>query len=99
MRPDLPIAARTRKVGIVAVACRLMIDLWRYLDAGVMPAGAALLDSPKGGRLRYVPMTKRTLEEARHGRTEQGARAASAEVTRRLAGLYGAEALLLLAGV
>ena len=33
---------RARKVGIVAVARRLMIDLWRYLDAGVMPAGATL---------------------------------------------------------
>ena len=33
---------RARKVGIVAVARRLMIDLWRYLDAGVMPAGARM---------------------------------------------------------
>jgi transposase len=31
---------RARKIGIVAVARRLMIDLWRYLDAGVIPEGA-----------------------------------------------------------
>ena len=31
-----------RKIGIVAVARRLVIDLWRYLDAGVMPDGALL---------------------------------------------------------
>ena len=29
-----------RKIGIVAVARRLVIDLWRYLDAGVIPEGA-----------------------------------------------------------
>jgi transposase len=33
---------RARKVGIIAVARRLLIDLWRYLDAGVMPDGASL---------------------------------------------------------
>jgi transposase len=32
--------ARARKVGIVALARRLMIDLWRYLEAGVIPDGA-----------------------------------------------------------
>ncbi len=31
-----------RKIGIVAVARRLVIDLWRYLDAGVIPEGAIL---------------------------------------------------------
>jgi transposase len=31
-----------RKIGIVAVARRLVIDLWRYLDAGVLPEGAVL---------------------------------------------------------
>jgi transposase len=29
-----------RKIGIVAVARRLVIDLWRYLNAGVSPEGA-----------------------------------------------------------
>jgi transposase len=33
---------RARKIGIVAVARRLVIDLWRYLDAGVIPEGAVL---------------------------------------------------------
>jgi transposase len=31
---------RARKIGIVAVARRLLIALWRYLDAGVVPDGA-----------------------------------------------------------
>jgi len=29
-----------RKVGIVAVARRLMIELWRYVEFGVVPMGA-----------------------------------------------------------
>ena len=33
---------RARKVGIVAVARRLMIDLWRYLEWGALPEGAQL---------------------------------------------------------
>jgi transposase len=33
---------RARKIGIVAVARRLVIDLWRYLDAGIIPEGAVL---------------------------------------------------------
>jgi len=41
---------RARKVGIVAVARRLVIDLWRYLDAGVVPAGAVF----RTGRARAV---------------------------------------------
>ena len=31
---------RSRKMGIVAVARRLLIDLWRYVERGVIPAGA-----------------------------------------------------------
>jgi transposase len=31
---------RARRVGIVAVARRLLIDLWRFLDGGVVPEGA-----------------------------------------------------------
>jgi transposase len=40
-----------RKIGIVAVARRLVIDLWRYLDAGVIPEGARLKSpiAPHGG--------------------------------------------------
>jgi transposase len=33
---------RARKVGIVAVARRLLIDLWRFLETGVIPEGAEL---------------------------------------------------------
>jgi len=33
-------AKRTRRVGIVAVARKLLIALWRYVTAGVVPAGA-----------------------------------------------------------
>jgi transposase len=33
---------RARKVGIVAVARRLLIELWRYLETGVLPKGAKL---------------------------------------------------------
>jgi transposase len=33
---------RMRRIGIVAVARRLLIDLWRYLEYGVVPEGARL---------------------------------------------------------
>lgn len=33
---------RARKVGIVALSRRLLIDLWRYLKTGVLPEGARL---------------------------------------------------------
>jgi transposase len=33
---------RMRRIGIVAVARRLVIDLWRYLETGVIPEGAKL---------------------------------------------------------
>ena len=33
---------RARKVGIVALSRRLLIDLWRYLEHGVLPEGARL---------------------------------------------------------
>jgi hypothetical protein len=32
--------ARLRKVGIVALARKLLIALWRYLDQGEVPEGA-----------------------------------------------------------
>jgi transposase len=31
---------RMRRIGIVAMARRLMIDLWRYVEEGIVPAGA-----------------------------------------------------------
>jgi transposase len=33
---------RARKIGIVAVARKLVIALWRYVSTGVVPAGAVL---------------------------------------------------------
>jgi len=33
---------RARKVGIVALARKLLIELWRFLEHGVIPEGAAL---------------------------------------------------------
>jgi transposase len=33
---------RARKVGIVALARRLLIELWRFLETGVLPEGAQL---------------------------------------------------------
>jgi transposase len=33
---------RTRRIGIVAMARRLLIDLWRYLEYGLIPEGARL---------------------------------------------------------
>ncbi len=37
---------RRRRTGIVALARRLLVDLWRYVDAGVIPQGAILAPSP-----------------------------------------------------
>lgn len=34
---------RMRRIGIVALARRLLIALWRYLEDGVMPQGARLI--------------------------------------------------------
>lgn len=36
---------RMRKVGIVAVARKLLIALWRYLETGAIPEGAALAEA------------------------------------------------------
>lgn len=33
---------RLRKVGIVALARKLLVALWRYLETGEIPAGAQL---------------------------------------------------------
>jgi len=37
---------RLRRIGIVAVARRLLIALWRYLETGELPAGAVLKSGP-----------------------------------------------------
>jgi transposase len=36
---------RPRRVAIVAVARKLMVALWRYLETGVVPTGAVLRPS------------------------------------------------------
>ncbi len=36
---------RVRRIAIVAVARKLMVALWRYLETGVVPAGAVLSPS------------------------------------------------------
>ena len=36
---------RARKVGIVALARKLLIDLWRFLEHGLIPDGAVLKPS------------------------------------------------------
>jgi transposase len=46
---------RTRKVGIVALARKLLIALWRYLDQGELPAGA----QEKDWRLRVDSTARR----------------------------------------
>jgi transposase len=35
---------RLRKIGIVAVARKLLVALWRYIEEGVVPPGAVLVD-------------------------------------------------------
>ena len=39
-------SVRLRKIGIVALARKLLIALWRFLDTGVLPAGAILKGEP-----------------------------------------------------
>ena len=34
--------SRSRRVGIVALARKLLVALWRYLETGVIPEGAQL---------------------------------------------------------
>jgi transposase len=36
---------RLRRVAIVALARKLMVALWRYLETGVVPSGAVLRPS------------------------------------------------------
>ena len=38
-----------RKIGIVALACKLLVALWRYLEQGVIPADAQL----EGRKIMY----------------------------------------------
>ena len=36
---------RIRKIAIVALARKLMVALWRYLEAGLVPTGAVMRPS------------------------------------------------------
>jgi transposase len=45
---------RARKIGVVAVARKLLIALWKYLEKGELPAGAELVD----WRTKLSPGTK-----------------------------------------
>ena len=38
---------RLRKVGIVAVARKLLVTLWKYLETGEVPAGAVVFEKAK----------------------------------------------------
>jgi transposase len=51
---------RARKVGIVALARKLLIALWRYVDQGELPAGA----QEKDGRLRVDSTARRRAKAA-----------------------------------
>jgi transposase len=35
-------SSRVRRIGIVALARRLLVELWRYLETGAVPAGAVV---------------------------------------------------------
>ena len=37
-----PGTKRSRRVGIVALARKLLVELWRYLETGEVPKGAVL---------------------------------------------------------
>ena len=43
--------ARLRKTGIVAVARKLLIALWKYLETGEVPAGAEVSEVPAGAEV------------------------------------------------
>jgi transposase len=41
-------SSRSRRVGIVALARKLLVALWRFLDQGILPKGARLKPAPFG---------------------------------------------------
>jgi len=50
--------ARSRKIGIVALARKLVIALWRYLETGEIPEGAVLSDWKKKVQCRRGSLSK-----------------------------------------
>ncbi len=43
--------SRVRKTGIVAVARKLLVALWKYLETGEVPAGAEVSEVPAGAEM------------------------------------------------
>ena len=46
---------RLRRIGMVAVARKLLLALWRFLETGVVPQGAVLKEGEPLGRCRVTP--------------------------------------------
>ena len=46
--------SRIRKIGIVALARKLLIAFWRYLDQGLLPEGAVLRGITRRSVARFV---------------------------------------------
>jgi transposase len=64
---------RSKKVGIVAVARKLLIALWHFLDHGVIPAGATL--KPSQGVSKTTLAEVRERHDARSSTRLEGAEA------------------------
>jgi len=56
--------SRLRKIGIVALARKLLIAFWRYLETGVVPEGAVL----RASRGREAPLLRSTGRSGSHWR-------------------------------
>lgn len=64
---------RSKKVGIVAVARKLLIALWHFLEHGVVPAGATLKPSPGVKKTMFAEVRER--HDARSSARLEGAKA------------------------
>ena len=62
---------RTRKIAIVALARKLLVALWRYLERGVVPEGAVLKPRVVGAERDIAPAWHRA--RPRQGQTLQAA--------------------------
>jgi transposase len=66
---------RLRRIGIVALARKLLIALWRYVDQGVLPAGAENRDDGRHRRHRHRGgLTIHRVRGAGPGRSRRRAR-------------------------
>ena len=50
-------SSRQRRIGIVALARKLLVALWRFLEAGAVPAGAETVTWKKGLRTEPAEAT------------------------------------------